>query len=62
MESVQFRRWILNEMKVNDGQTKFSRLHVSEWEELRRMEQEGIIRHVPTEKGFLFTLTEQSTT
>ncbi len=60
METAQFRRWILSEMKANDGQTKFRRLHVSEWEELQRMEQEGLIRHVPTEKDFLFTLTEQA--
>ena len=62
MDNERFRRWILSEMKANNGQTKFNRLHVFEWEQLQRMKQEGLIRHVPTESGFLFTLAGQSTT
>lgn len=55
----QFRRSILSQMRANDGRIEFRRLLVSECEELRRMEQEGLIRSIPTEKHFLFTLLEQ---
>ncbi len=59
-QDTQFRRSVLSQMRANDGQIEFRRLLVSECEELRRMEQEGLIRRVATEKHFLFTLLEQN--
>jgi hypothetical protein len=60
MDTRQFRREVLDCLRLEGGQATWKRFTVEEFQEIKRMEADGLIEKVETRLNFTYRLKPDS--